>query len=411
MKDKARSDRRNQLFLTLTIFVGFLIFGLSENVKGPAIPRIQMDFSLSDLQLGFLLGLNSLGYLLACFYTAGLARKIGMKIALLLGLGVMVISGVVIFLSPNYFVLTLGYFMLYIGNGMLEITLGLMCAKIFTKNTGAMMSLSHFFYGLSSCVAPLLATGLMALQLGPRSGWRVMYLITLCMSLIPMIPALLGKLKKSREDKAAATGHGAYLQDRRAWLLIGILSFGVTCEMAISGWLANYAEKAHGISPTTAAAFLTAFFVCFTLSRLLLGPLIEKIGLAKSLLVFNGFAGSIILLGVLLGKPGLFLLVAAGLGVAPLYPTVMALLAKLFASNIDSAMTVTLSLMGVLLVFSNFMIGGIVEGFTWLFRGLGDGATAAGYSAGFVFIGLCCVAAFLISLALYRRMKKDGGLL
>lgn len=33
-----------------TIFLGFIVFGISENIKGPAIPRIQFDFNLDEKQ-------------------------------------------------------------------------------------------------------------------------------------------------------------------------------------------------------------------------------------------------------------------------------------------------------------------------------------------------------------------------
>ncbi|MBO9599762.1 MAG: MFS transporter, partial [Cohnella sp.] len=62
-----------------TIFIGFVIFGFSENIKGPAIPRIQFDFMLSESQLGTLLSLNALGYLIACSFTAYLTQIWGIK--------------------------------------------------------------------------------------------------------------------------------------------------------------------------------------------------------------------------------------------------------------------------------------------------------------------------------------------
>jgi hypothetical protein len=34
---------------------------------------------------------------------------------------------------------------MYLGNGMIEITLGVMAAVMFTKNTGTMLNLAHFF--------------------------------------------------------------------------------------------------------------------------------------------------------------------------------------------------------------------------------------------------------------------------
>ncbi|MDF2593062.1 MAG: hypothetical protein K0S75_2528, partial [Clostridia bacterium] len=38
-------DIINYRVLTATIFIGFLIFGFSENIKGPAIPKLQTEFT------------------------------------------------------------------------------------------------------------------------------------------------------------------------------------------------------------------------------------------------------------------------------------------------------------------------------------------------------------------------------
>lgn len=172
--------RRNYTWQILTVFIGFLIFGFSENIRGPAIPRIQTDFSLSEMQIGTLLSLNSLGYLLACSFTAILVRKWGIKITSLLAFGSMAASGIFIFYSHSYSVLSGSYFLMYIGNGMLEIALAILGAQIFVKNTGTMMNLSHFFYGLSSTVAPIIASELMTVTVfGYTLDWRGMYFVML----------------------------------------------------------------------------------------------------------------------------------------------------------------------------------------------------------------------------------------
>jgi len=144
---KPTNAKQNHTILAITIFTGFLIFGFSENIKGPAIPRMQAEFALGEWEIGLLLAVNSFGYLLACFYTASMCRKIGLKQTLIICLLLMALSGAGICFSPNYPVLVLSYFAMYSANGMLEITLGIMAAKIFTKNTGTFMNLSAFFYG------------------------------------------------------------------------------------------------------------------------------------------------------------------------------------------------------------------------------------------------------------------------
>ena len=395
--------KKNRIFLTLTIFLGFLIFGFSENIKGPAIPRMQADFLISEFKLGVLLATNSLGYLTACFYTASMIRKTGSKLTLIICLISMTVSGVAICFSPNYPSLLISYFCLYLGNGMLEITLGIMAATIFTKNTGTMMNLSHFFYGLSSCAAPVLSAGLMSVRFGSDGnllGWRYMYMIVMLFSLIPIIPAALGRFNRTKND-SKTTGYKAFLKGKYTLPIIIILSLGVSCEMCIGGWLANYMEKAQSFDETSAALTLTAFFVCFTAARLLLGPLTDKIGYIKSLLLFTAFSGITIVAGVLLGKHGNILLIAAGFGIAPIYPTIMVLLAKLFPDNIESAMTVTLTIMGIVIAVSNFALGTVIDLFAKVF------SVETAYSIGCITIGLFCLSAFFVTFLLFKRMGKE----
>lgn len=73
---KSLSTKKQTVLHLTVIFLGFVIFGLSENIKGPAIPRIQLDFMLSEAQLGTLLSFNALGYLIACSFTAYFVRRL-----------------------------------------------------------------------------------------------------------------------------------------------------------------------------------------------------------------------------------------------------------------------------------------------------------------------------------------------
>lgn len=401
------------IITTITIFLGFLIFGFSENIKGPAIPKIQSDFVLDEIQIGTLLALNSLGYLLACSYTSWLSTKIGLKASNILSFVFMIVAGVLIYYSPNYAAFTGSYFLMYLGNGMLEITLGIMAAKIFTKNAGTMMNLSHFFYGLSSMVAPIMATKLMGATFSFSEGalgWRGMYLIVLSLSIIPILPGLFTSLGKVSDDNEQNTSIWTLMKDRTAWLIVFILSFGVTSEMAVGGWLVNFLEKSYNYSTDAASNVLVWFFFCFMLARLLFGPIIDRVGFVKSILALSGLAGLCMVIGVLIGEPGVFLLALAGLGVAPIYPTVMALLSKLYAKVIHVAMTFTLIMMGITIVIGNFLVGVITDLFKSIFTeisGVEEGI-AMGYRAGYLFIGICSLICCVGAVVLYRRLKAKG---
>jgi MFS family permease len=404
-----KSAHFNFILLTLTIFGAFLIFGLSENVKGPAIPDIQADYGIGEFQVGLLLAINAFGYLVACGYTAPLAARIGLKATLATGLICMALSGVGICFSSGFLTLAPGFFMLYLGNGMLEITLGLMAATIFTKNTGAMLNISHFFYGVGSMIGPLLSARLMAARINECAlGWRYMYLIVLCFSLLPLVTGVFGRFA-GRPDGEKKTSIRDFLKIPMAWPVIWSLSLSAVCEMGIGGWLVNFLEKAYAMDGGAAAFVLAAFFACFTAARLILGPLTDKLGFMKSLLILTAFTGAAVVAGVAAGRPGVALLVISGIGVAPIYPTLLAAVAKLFADEIYAAMTVVLSVMGIISMASNLVLGGLIDGARRLFTHFyGEAGLGMAYAAGIIFLGLCCLFAFVAVATMYRQLKREG---
>ncbi|MDI4643892.1 MFS transporter [Cohnella hashimotonis] len=404
----------NEIWLLSIVFGGFLVFGLSENVKGPAIPRMQLDFGLNEGQLGLMLALNSLGYLVACSFTSFLADRVGIKATSIAAFVSMAAGGVLIGISNGFQALTASYFFMYIGNGMLEIALAILAARIFVKNTGFLMNLAHFFYGLSSIVAPIAAASMMGWRLpggDAALGWRGMYVIVLMLSLLPVIPALLGRLpvEPAHDEAEERISYSKLMRDPVAWLIVLVLTSGVISELSIGSWLANFLEKAYDWSPTDASGMLSAFFLCFTLARLLIGPLTDRFGYTLSIMVLSLSSGICSIAALFAGESGAMLFALAGVGIAPIYPTVMALLAKRYPRGTGTAITFTVTLMGIGSVLGNLAIGGLIEGVRNLYAGRGERASQVlGLQAGYGFIGamaLLCTAACLV---LYFYLRKRG---
>ena len=408
------TNHKNYILLLMVIFGGFLIFGFSENIKGPALPRMQSDLNLNELQIGMLLAFNSLGYLLACSFTGWLDRRIGLKLTLLLTFSAMALSGLFIYLAASYTSLSAAYFFMYIGNGLLEIALALLAARLFTKNTGTMMNLSHFFYGLSSMFAPLIAASLMGVNLfGTTLGWRGMYALILALSILPMLPSLFAKFPKDEEQLEERLSIRAYAKDPVAWLIVLVLSFGVISELAVGGWLVNYLEKAYGWSTEASSGMLSAFFFCFMLARLLLGPVTDRFGYTKSIIILSATSGLCSIAAIIAGERGAFLFALAGIGIAPIYPTIMALLAKRYASSSATAITFTVTVMGIASVLGNFAIGAVTDWTKQLFSSpeRPDAGLTAGLQAGDLFIGLCAILCSLTAMLLYRMLKRQNKLI
>ncbi len=390
-----------------TIFIGFVIFGFSENIKGPAIPRIQFDFMLSESQLGTLLSLNALGYLIACSFTAYLTKIWGIKWVTVVAFASMMGSGILIYFSHYYSMFAASYFLMYIGNGMLEIGLAILSARIFVKNTGMMMNLTHGFYGLSSTVAPLIATGLMKVTIADHTlDWRGMYMAMLLLSVIPIVIAMRSTFPGddiSHEDRIPLK---AMLRDRVLWLTVLVLTFGVVSELAVGGWLVNFLEKAYDWDTVNASGMLSIFFLCFSLARLLLGPLTDRIGFVLSLVIFSGFSAICTFVAVFGGENAAFLFAASGIGIAMIYPTVMAFIAKRYPKGSDTVITFTVTLMGLGSVIGNYLIGGVTD---LVERMVGEDSPSSllrGLQAGYGFIGLCAALCAGTGLVLYLHLHK-----
>ncbi|WP_246021435.1 MFS transporter [Paenibacillus lentus] len=390
-----------------TIFIGFIIFGISENIKGPAIPRIQLDFMLSESQLGTLLSLNALGYLIACSFTAYLTKIWGIKRVTITAFAAMAVSGIFIFFSQHYSLFSASYFLMYIGNGMLEIGLAILGARIFVKNTGTMMNLSHGFYGLSSTVAPLIATGLMKVTInGYTLDWRGMYLVMLLLSVIPIVFALFSTFPGDNIEHEERIPLKTLLKDPVIWLMVLVLTFGVVSELAVGGWLVNFLEKAYGWSTVSASGMLSAFFLCFALARLLLGPITDKIGFTLSLIVFSGLSAACTFAAIFGGENLAFLFAAAGIGIAMIYPTVMAFIARRYPKGSDTAITFTVTLMGVGSVIGNYLIGGVIEMTKGIFGAGSQIGLLRGLQAGYGVIGLCAALSSVAGIILFAYLFK-----
>jgi MFS family permease len=398
----------NYYILLFIVFGGFLIFGLSENIKGPAIPIMQNDFSLDETQLGILLALNSLGYLLACSFTSALTNRIGIKWTGIIAFLSMALAGVFMYISTNYTTLSASYFLLYIGNGMLEIGLGIMAAQIFTKNTGTMMNLSHFFYGLSSIAAPVFAASMISWNvLGGELGWRGMYLMILSISLLPIIPSLFGKFPKESHEEEERVSFAFLLREPIAWLIVVILSFGVVSELAIGSWLVNFLINAYDWNIKDASRTLSIFFIFFTFARLFLGPITDKIGYTISIMIFSAFSGICSLAAIIIGESGAILFAIAGIGIAPIYPTIMAILAKRYPKGTGTAITFTVTLMGIASVIGNLLIGFIIDIVSKIFsKHEGVENEVIGLQAGYGFIAILALLCSACCVILYVTLRR-----
>jgi fucose permease len=231
------------------------------------------------------------------------------------------------------------------------------------------MNLLHFFYGAGSVISPR-AAGVLA----GYYNWRFVYLACVPLVLVFFVPAL-GVKFPAKPGAGTETGKdmGFFdaLRNTKVWFFSVVLGLMIAAEMSSTNWGSLYFQDVYSLDPrTSGAGFVSNFFVFFTVSRLLSGFLIEKIGYMRSLFGAILAVIGIFVAGFALGKNGVYLLPALGFFVAIFWPTLMAVAMGYFGRHAPVITSVMIVLAGLLNSGIQLLIGYINEFFgpAWGYR-------------------------------------------
>jgi len=363
-----------------------LTYGLIDNSRGVSYPLINREFGVSWEQQGFLVSILAISYVGFSIVAGIFLSRFGIKPLFLFGFAALCIGVFSVFFMHWFFWTGTALFVMYAGFGFFEVGLNALASRLFIRKAALLMSLLHSFYGIGAIIGPK-AAGLIAND--SRFGWRYAYLISLPLALLFFIMSIFSDFptddkpaaanassdtdntsavdasadtgNAERGGKTAAGGRRSFfdaLRNPLVWLMSVILGLAVVVEMNSANWGAMYFRDVHGVNPSTGgAAFLSSFFLVFTISRLVCGPLIEKIGYVRSLLGAACIVLVIYTAGFFMGAKGVYVLPAQGFFVAPLWPTIMAVAISVFGRDAPVFSSAMIAIGGFLNAGVQFLIG------------------------------------------------------
>lgn len=355
-----------RIVLFFLLFGTMLIFGLIENIKGVSYPLIKAEFDASWEQQGFMVSMLSLSYVSFSIVAGIFLGRFGIKPAFISGFAALTLGLFSVFFMPSFFSAAAALFLVFAGFGFFEVGINALASRTFTSKAAVLMNMLHAFYGIGAIIGPK-AAGLLANNAG--LGWRYIYLLSLPLSLVLFIPGIFTKFPEEKHGRSAGNEAGRIglvkrksffnaLRSPLVWLFSLTLGLAIIIEMNSSNWGALYFQDVYGMDPRTdGAAFLSAFFIVFTLSRLVCGAFVERIGYIRSL---TGLACIILLVfiaGFCLGARGIYVLPALGFFVALLWPTIMALAIVCFGDDAPVMSSAMIAIGGALNAGVQFLIG------------------------------------------------------
>jgi fucose permease len=274
---------------------------------------------------------------------------------------------------PGFLFVASALFIIFAGFGLLEVSISALVAQIFTSRTALFMSLLHFSYGVGSSLSPRIAGALSANQ-----GWRIVYLISIPAALVFFVPTFFVRfpsqekeVKRTSGDDSTKdetqgnisgaekrTGFFTAIKTPMVWFFAVTLGLMVSVELSSSNWAGLYFQDVYHLDPkTSGAAFISNFYILFTLSRFIGGFAVEKVGYLRSL--FIAVIAILFIFSVLfiLGAKGIYVLPGLGFFTAMFWPTTMALAIVYFKKDAPIMTSAILVISGTLNAGMQFLIG------------------------------------------------------
>ena len=313
--------------LLAIIYISFISLGLPDSLLGSAWPVMYRELNAPISYAGIISMIISGGTIISSLLSDKLTRK--------LGTGLVTASSVFLTAAALFgFSVSNSFLMLCIfavpygfGAGAVDAALNNYVSLHYSSRH---MSWLHCCWGVGASVSPYIMGYAIGAGLGWRTGYSMVSVIQIILTVFLFISLPLWKKKSSvspdSEDYEAPLGLMDALKIKGVVpVLITFFSycaFESTCGL----WASSYLVEYRGLDSRTAANFASLFFLGITLGRFLNGFVVDKIG-DKTMIRIGAVT---MLLGILfIGLPwntsiaALIGLMIAGLGAAPVYPSII----------------------------------------------------------------------------------------
>lgn len=336
-----------QFLCCIACYCVFFSFGGTDASKSVYLPLIQKFYKLGYDYQGLFVFTSSLGYTLFSLVIGYLLPKLGIKWILLIGLLILFTSFVCGIAFVNVWVVLVSLVIAGIGQVFLDVGTNTWATILFTSHKAVMMNLLHCFYGFGATVGPTF-TGFVSKRL--NMSYRGVFIAVLFLLSVAIVIALFipkQEEKSTIESETKEEGKSMTILSALKHPVVILLGLAQGCiagtENITMNWAPIYLRDLYGWDPETKGAyFVTIFFTGYTISRLLSGFLIDAVGEINSMMIYVPILTVLFVVGFALGEKGVYALMATGIFISPLFPTVLTVAMIYFGKEVETCTSVIL---------------------------------------------------------------------
>ncbi len=345
--------------LILAAIVAIFIYGMIAAMLGTILPDLSDRFHLTPSQNGTIAFAQALGLILASLAVGPLLDNEGKKAGLVLGLALISIALFALPRSPGFRSLLLLLFLLGLGGGTVVTGANALVSDVSEAHRASALNLVNLFFGLGALATPFIAANLFK-----RNWVRLCYtiaaltVVTLAIQAITNMPGPTGAGRFVLADAAPVLG-------RPLLFLIGLFLFlYISCEVGIWNWLPRHLI-AQGIPESRALNILSlGFALGLLIGRAGILPVLIRVPAVTVTLVGSACMAITTFLMLRTNKPvaALVLVFLAGISMAPVFPTTLAIVGDAFPRMTGTAIGFVITCGWTGLAVSSRIIGIIAGG-------------------------------------------------
>jgi len=345
--------------LIFAAIVAIFIYGMIAAMLGTILPELSDRFHLSPSQNGSIAFAQALGLILASLAVGPLLDNEGKKIGLILGLALISVALFALPRSPGFRSILLLLFLLGVGGGILVTAANSLVSDVSETHRATALNLVNLFFGLGALATPFISANLFQ-----RNWVRLCYtiaaltVVTLVIQAGTAMPGPTGTGRFVFSDVAPVLG-------RPLLFLIGLFLFlYIGCEVGIWNWLVRHLI-AQGIPESRALNILSlGFALGMLIGRAGILPILRHVPAITVTMVGSAAMAVTTFLMLRTTRAGvaLVLVFLAGISMAPVFPTTLAIVGDAFPRMTGTAIGFVITCGWTGLAVSSRIIGLIAGG-------------------------------------------------
>jgi len=345
--------------LILAAVLSIFVYGMTAAMLGAILPDLSARFKLTPKQNGTIAFSQALGLILSSLAVGPLIDYEGKKAGLVLGLALSALAVALLPRSSGLRSVASYLFLLGCGGGIIVTAANALGSDVDPAHRATALNLLNIFFGVGGFATPFILANLLG-----KSTTRLCHLIAV-LAVITVVVNFLAPIPPPASGQGFVfSDMGSVLGHPVLWLACLLLFLYVACEVGVWNWLVQHLI-AQGVPQVRALNILSFGFA--------LGLLFGRLAASRILISVSGLSVTLaasVLMAILTfamlqtrnSTMAWVLTFLAGMSMAPVFPTTIALIGDLIPRMTGTAIGLAVTSSWIGLAVSSRIIGSIAAG-------------------------------------------------